>query len=251
MSEKGMVAGPPPGFSPFTPTVVPALPGQTPNTPLPQTPNQTPGQGHGQSHKTGLDQIPELERVVVDLVAETAARVAGDATNASAITAEAATRAAADTNLNNRITTLEGLTESKGFLNAGVQLTSNSTTFQDIISFALPINTQWHFRGTIILLSTVAAKAKFQFTIPAGANLYFSSGQYLDATGTPTLVQGAPASTPIQVQGNGANIPIEVWGVYTVGGTAGSIKLQAAQNVATVETSDFVVQYTNFQFTKF
>lgn len=204
----------------------------------------------------GDNQIPglasariDLDQNISDLAAETAARAAADTTLQTNITAEATTRAAADTTINGNITTLFGVTNRVqwAILAAGQQLTSNSTTFQNVTGIKLTgaANKTYRFSMSLGLLSTVTADAKYQFTVPAGATLFFSTGNYTDAGGTTSPIGSAGAASTFTVAGTGGNVFIEISGVVAFGGTPGDMQLQAAQNTATVETTDFVVQGTN------
>lgn len=137
--------------------------------------------------------------------------------------------------------------EYSAALVSGQQLTSNSTVFQNITDMILPLaaNQVWRFAMTLISLSTVAADFKFQFTVPAGAVLFFSTGGYT-AGGVYIASQASiAAATTINLDGNGINIATEIYGTVICGGTAGNLQLQAAQQTATVETTDFVVARTN------
>lgn len=151
-----------------------------------------------------------------------------------------------------RITVLEGLTEAKLYLSAGQQLTSNSTTFQDVVwaggvaGLTLLANAVWHFRMTGIFISTVAAGFQFQLIGPTGAKLYLATGNF-----APVGNFGSVGfANPLSATGTAANVGIEVWGTVVNGANAGVMKLQVAQHTATVESTDFLVQGTNLQATK-
>lgn len=237
---------------------------------------------HGGSHNNGArDPIPDLKTVTAglaqelidraaadtvllgDITTEAASRASADTilqtnitaeatTRAAADTAEATTRAAADTALSGRVTVLEGLEETKTFLGASQQLTSNSTAMQNItgISLAMPIGSLWQFRGTILYNCTVTAKFKFDFTGSGTTTLFLETGAFTDAAGTPQNGVGLGIGGVITGQGSGATVAVHVRGTVLCGGTAGTLQLRAAQNVATVENTDFVVVGTNLIFTR-
>jgi hypothetical protein len=187
-----------------------------------------------------------------DITAEAAARASADTILQTNITAEATTRAAADTALSTRVTTLEGLTEAKILQASSQQLTSNSTVFQNITSFGLSLlaNAVWRFRGTILYNCTAAADFKFQFTLPAGAVIYGSVGPFFDPAATYQAPQLLVAGGAFALLGDGTTRGCEFSGTVVNGGTAGTMQLQAAQNTATVETTDFLVVDSNMIATR-
>lgn len=126
------------------------------------------------------------------------------------------------------------------------QLTSNSTAFQNVANMILPLtaNQVWSFRMTIRYTSSVAADFKFQFTVPAGATLEFSSGAVLFG-GVNTFLGSFGPTTPAPADGIAAPLAIEVMGTITNGANVGNLQLQAAQNTATVEATDFVLTGSN------
>ena len=156
--------------------------------------------------------------------------------------ASAATLSALSTTVNSFIAL-----EYTNALAAGQQLTSNSTAFQNITNLIVPLGTNqvWRFAMTIVGLSTAAADWKFQFTVPAGGVVWFSTGQYVNVAGATILTSQGVAGTVVDVTGTAANYPIEVAGTVVSAGTAGNLQVQAAQNTATVETTDFIVQGSN------
>ncbi len=132
-------------------------------------------------------------------------------------------------------------------MTAGQQLTSNSTVFQNITGMAVPLaaNEVWRFSMTLISLSSVAADFKFQFTVPAGAVLFLATGGYTAGAVYVPSQASIGAAAPITLDGAAANVATEVYGTVICGGTAGNLQLQAAQAIATIENTDFVVQGTN------
>lgn len=132
------------------------------------------------------------------------------------------------------------------YLATSQQLTSNSTTFQNVTGMAvlLAANEVWRFSMTLIFISTVAADFKFQFTVPAGATLFFATGSFI-LGGIPTQAGSVGASISTPADGLAGNVAIEIYGTVINGANAGNLQLQAAQNTATVEAIDFVVAGTN------
>lgn len=130
---------------------------------------------------------------------------------------------------------------------SGQQLTSNSAVMQNITNVVIPVGTSqvWKFSGTIIGLSSAAADWQFTFTGPAASVIHWATAQHVNAAGATVLVSQAAAGTAVNVTGTGANYPVEVFGTIVTGGTAGNLQLQAAQNTATVENTDFIVAGTN------
>ncbi len=117
-------------------------------------------------------------------------------------------------------------------------LTDSSTAFQNVTAMAVPLgaNEVWRFNMTLIFISTVLADFKFQFTVPAGATLYLSSGPVTFA-GLQVFYQNTAAATPMTADGTAANVAIEVSGTVINAGTAGNLQLQAAQNVAQADAA--------------
>jgi hypothetical protein len=187
-----------------------------------------------------------------NITAEANARASADTILQTNITAETTTRAAADTALDGRVTTLEGLTEAKILLSGSQQLTSNSTVFQNITSFGLSLlaNAVWRFRGTILYNCTAAADFKFQFTFPAGCIMRAVAGPFFDPAAAYQAPQIFNEGTSFQLLGDGTTRAVEIYGTVINGGTAGTMQLQAAQNTATVENTDFVVVDSNFVATR-
>lgn len=155
------------------------------------------------------------------------------------------------TALTTRVTTLEGLILARTYVTTGQQLTSNSTVFQNVTNMRLGLlaNQSWQFVAHLTYLSTVAADFKFQWTVPAGAALNFSTLSVVQG-GVQVFIGSAGASTSIMADGTAGNVTIVIMGTVVNGGTAGDLQLQAAQNSATVELIDFIVTGTNMVATQ-
>lgn len=160
-----------------------------------------------------------------------------------------ATDIASATTLTNLTTTVNNFIalEYTNAVSANQQLTSNSTAYQNVTNMILPLlaNQVWRFSATVVGLSSAAANWKFQFTVPAGATLWFSTGQFTTSAGGLAIYSQVGAGTTVDVRGTGANLPVEVAGTVVCGGTPGNLQLQAAQNTATVETTDFIIAGSN------
>lgn len=120
------------------------------------------------------------------------------------------------------------------------QLTSNSTAFQNVTNMALPLGTnqKWRFAMTIFYISSVAADIKIQFTVPAGMSLLFASVGVVAGTTVP--ISSIPAAIALIYDGTATLQALEISGTVLSAGTAGNLQLQAAQNTATVEITDFI-----------
>lgn len=134
------------------------------------------------------------------------------------------------------LSTFMGLEYATGVI-ANQSLTDSSTTFQNVTNMILPLaaNQMWRFAMTLIFISSLAADFKFQFTVPAGATLYFSTSGFLTGGGTPASVYSQGAGAPVVVDGLAANTSLDVAGTVICGGTAGNMQLQAAQDTGTAD----------------
>lgn len=152
--------------------------------------------------------------------------------------------------INTQLTSLGQNAYGKVVLTPSQQLTSNSTAFQSIIGQKITgvANGIYEFTMRMVFTSSVTAKFKYQFTIPAGALLLFSTSAYSDATGTLVTLGSALAGTPFTANGTGGNLLIVFFGQLAFGSTPGDMQFQAAQNVATAELTDFVVAGTNISW---
>lgn len=254
---------------------------QDDKTPLPQTatapdveqPLPDRGRGHGVTHDADHDPIPELEKAIVDLAAETARALAAEAAEASARAsadaietaariaadaAEATARAAADTALTTAINTeitnrtnadtalaateaaldarvviLEAGFETYSFVASNQLLAANSTAFQDVtnMQFAVFNSGRYAFEMYIKYIAGAAPDLKIFIDTPAGASGDFMiTGWALGGTNyTPSY--GLVATT-LTFEGLGADAYIHIRGQVTMGGTAGNVKLRAAENTS-------------------
>ena len=153
-----------------------------------------------------------------------------------------------------RITTLESFEALfKSFrLGASQQLTSNSTTLQNITGAKLTgaAGEEWAIDWTILFNCTAAADFKMGFTGPPGAILFATVGFWTDATGTAQPGVALGLSGVITAQGDGGTHAIQISGRVVFTSNGGDLQLQAAQNTATVENTDFVVLDTSFSARK-
>ena len=121
---------------------------------------------------------------------------------------------------------------------------NNSVTLQNddhLVTATLPASSAWAFDLLLVTVSSAVADFKFMFTGPAGTifNLAFLVGGTTYEGGT--LTEGSTAGF---VSGNGGEVPVWIRGTLTLGGTAGTLQLQWAQNTA--EVSNTVVQLGSY-----
>lgn len=111
---------------------------------------------------------------------------------------------------------------------AADQTVNNSTTKvnDNHLLFAVTANEEWYFVINGILDSSAVADWEGQISLPAGAvvdGLYYCGG----------LTPGSfSEATVIDIPGTGTPTPFVIIAVARIGGTAGNVQLQWAQNVA-------------------
>lgn len=146
--------------------------------------------------------------------------------------------------LQGRVTTLENNqppATKRVRLTADVTLAATSTTMQNVtgLVFAdLPANSEWDFQIELSVASSDASDIKLQFTGPAGGNIMFittgpNAGNTADGGTQKSVVRsgfnqssGGFGTLAVAAQ------PLVITGTIIVGGTAGSVQLQAAQNTS-------------------
>lgn len=123
---------------------------------------------------------------------------------------------------------------------------TNSTSLVTASSFSVTMeaNTTYALDAVIDYTTTVAAGAKFFWTIPSGTALQWS----ISAPGAPTSLGAANSLTVGGVDG-ATSIAGRVRGLVTVGATAGTLTLQAAQATATADSMT-VTTKTNMELRK-
>lgn len=139
------------------------------------------------------------------------------------------------------VTTLnvERLAPEVGYLTADSAAVNNSTTLVDVTGLAVPVaaNAVYLIEGFLAYSSNAAADAKFGWTVPTGA-----TGKWnplaINATtaGTASSVNVASRLwTEVLPAGatDGGLLTCHVKGLLAVGGTAGVLQAQFAQNTAT------------------
>lgn len=133
-------------------------------------------------------------------------------------------------------------------LKASNETVNNSSTFQndDALVVAVDANSTYAIEWFINYEATTAADAKFQFTVPSGAtgrrNVHFIGTGVTSCNSTGQTFYGAGLTTSWSAGGIGAGSSCDaiITMTATTVGTAGSITLQWAQDVA--EVSDAIVR---------
>lgn len=117
-------------------------------------------------------------------------------------------------------------------------LTPSSTVLQNVTSMTVPLpataGTIFRWRSVIYYDASAAADFKFAYTAPAGTTMRWSI-HALNTAATGSVYATATASgTSVTIGANGVGtvLPAYLEGDITMGGTAGNLQLQAAQNVA-------------------
>jgi len=124
---------------------------------------------------------------------------------------------------------------------------NNSTALQndDVLLVSLPTAGLFMFEVDLIYSSSTTADFKAAMTIPAGATFtLMGMGLVVGAAGSAgdmqiagTTVSGT--STAFGGLGVGTFVPLRLWGEITMGGTAGNLQLQWAQQ--TLDATNTVV----------
>lgn len=124
---------------------------------------------------------------------------------------------------------------------AGQVLTQSNTTLQNVTALVVALPTAGTFRWytTIFYDASQVADIKFAFTWPAGANGAWGSvgGLAVGATGTTGdgqfgSITASGTSLPFGGANVGTGLAVRLEGDITMGGTAGNLQLQAAQNTS-------------------
>lgn len=115
----------------------------------------------------------------------------------------------------------------------------SSTVLQDDdeLSFSVAANSKWYFELTLFVTTTVLADFKLAMVGPAGATGRVFASWMMNAAGDNLSYNEAALGGSISLAAAVATtlMPVRVYGAVTVGGTAGTLKLQWAQ-----DTSDAV-----------
>lgn len=116
----------------------------------------------------------------------------------------------------------------------------NSTTLQDDdeLLFAVAANEVWQFEGVLIVNAHPAPDIKLTFTGPTGA--VGSYGLISQDTSNNTVVGAAALGNATGIATAAQLKAIRFWGGIHNGSTAGSLKLQWAQNTADAGTNIYV-----------
>ncbi len=108
--------------------------------------------------------------------------------------------------------------------------TVNNNTLQndDDLLFAVGVNEEWLVEVYLLTISGTTPDFKFAWALPAGAT---ADGEvYEPAEGAPFGFQVVHDSTAVTASGAGALRAFKMWSVILVGGNAGNVQLQWAQN---------------------
>lgn len=115
-------------------------------------------------------------------------------------------------------------------------LTASSTVLQNVTNMAasLPTAGTFQFSGRIFYDATTTADMKFAFTIPAGATMRWGLNALGPGGTNPiyTAIIGSGTATAVGALGIGSVLMALFDGEVTMGGTAGNLQLQAAQNTS-------------------
>jgi hypothetical protein len=108
---------------------------------------------------------------------------------------------------------------------------NNSATLQDDDHLILPVlaNETWSFKMTLLNDSAPTADIKVKFTVPSGTTMKWMKGEP-----NPDSSVLNTEGTTYMIPTGGSEIIDTLIGIITVGGTAGNVTLQWAQNAAEV-----------------
>lgn len=121
--------------------------------------------------------------------------------------------------------------------NTNLAVPSSSTALVNVsgITVSLPAAGRFHWRALVWASSPTTGDIKYAYTIPAGATMRWSAMGLEAAAGSTFTAASATASAaalPIGCLGAGTVTVTQIDGEITMGGTAGSLQLQTAQNTA-------------------
>jgi hypothetical protein len=114
-------------------------------------------------------------------------------------------------------------------LTSDLTLAANSTTFQDVLSISVTASAKYSYSVNLAYNENNVAKLKTQWTLPAGATL--KNRNVFGFIGGTWSGQASVSGT-LNVDGFGGDLFFWEQGTLVVGATAGTVKLQAAQQVA-------------------
>lgn len=135
---------------------------------------------------------------------------------------------------------LQQLVPLRATLTGDVTLTPSSTTLQDVTGMAVTpaTNTTYELEGVIFYDTSGTPDIKLAFTYPSGATFSWGpAGLKFDGTDfqshfTAVHREVSATSTPVAGLGSGTEVTVHIQGKLVMGGTAGSLQLQAAQNTS-------------------
>lgn len=121
-------------------------------------------------------------------------------------------------------------------LTADQALTPSSTVLQNVTNMvvALPTAGTFRWRSTMFYDASTTADFKFAYTIPAAATMRWGISALGTAGTTPsyTTATASAAALSIGALGVGTVTMARMEGDITMGGTAGNLQMQAAQNTS-------------------
>lgn len=109
---------------------------------------------------------------------------------------------------------------------------NNSSAFQndDVLLASVVANAVYLARLHIMYNSGTTPDFKYQFTVPAGTTL--PAWSFIGTTGAAVSFNAASSGGVSGLGGTGADQPVDSWGVIITSGTAGTVQVQWAQDVA-------------------
>ena len=141
--------------------------------------------------------------------------------------------------INNLVAMLEAGQEETVTKMIADQIFNNDATLADLVGLetgTLAINSTYVVELILRIESvSITPDAKIKFVVPVGATIEWVLGKQADLIVENTDVTVGVAST---IAGIGI---VTVTGILTIGGTAGTLKVQGAQNAATIEDTTYKV----------
>ena len=119
-------------------------------------------------------------------------------------------------------------------MSAAQGLTPSSTVLQNVTAMvvALPTAGTYRWRSTVFYDASTTADFKIAYTIPAGATMRWGMSALATSGSAPTYSTTTVSGTAISIGalGVGTGAMARMEGDISMGGTAGNLQMQAAQN---------------------